>query len=436
MESEQDQSDNDTTERDSIIVSNQLQNFVTNLGPVIRHELLEGRDYTVVPMVMLTEGVHAGSNGPLYYPSHELSKTPVVWNHKPIVVYHPTMNGQAVSACEPAIISKRKVGLIMNTKYVSGKKGQPGKLQAEAWLETNRLKEVDDRVWNSLQKKEMVEVSTGLFTDNEQVEGLWKKERYNSIARNYRPDHLAILPDEVGACSIQDGAGLLRNSNSQGAAMDKKKLVDGLIQNKITRWEENDRSFLMGLEDMALEKMSPILSNMTNNKNPAETITDGKNDDQSETIKDGAGQVAPKKGGKKVGVESSNKSKKEEEGDEDEDDMEMNCAKTAEEYIANAPSGMRDVLQSALHSHNREKGRLIKTITANKANVFTEDYLLERNLQELEGIAALASASAPETNRRAILNYAGQGDVQGSRIVDNHEEESLPLPTLNFSKAD
>jgi hypothetical protein len=35
---------------------------------------------------------------------------------------------------------------------------------------------------------------------------------YGRIARNLMPDHLAILPDKIGACSIADGAGLLRNS--------------------------------------------------------------------------------------------------------------------------------------------------------------------------------------------------------------------------------
>ena len=39
-----------------------LQHIVLNLSPKMRRETMEGRDYLVVPMVMLTEGVHAGSN--------------------------------------------------------------------------------------------------------------------------------------------------------------------------------------------------------------------------------------------------------------------------------------------------------------------------------------------------------------------------------------
>src|SRR5690606_1872073 len=55
----------------------------------VRFEMLEGRQHLVVPMVMLTEGVHCGSQGCLFYPEEELAKVPAVWNYKPIVVYHP-----------------------------------------------------------------------------------------------------------------------------------------------------------------------------------------------------------------------------------------------------------------------------------------------------------------------------------------------------------
>lgn len=196
------------------------QTVTANAAPMTRHETLEGRQYMVVPMVMLTEGVHAGSNGPLYYPRNELAKTPAIWNHKPVVVYHPTQNGAAISACEPAVIQSRKVGLIMNARFEPGKGRAPGRLKAEAWLETNRLGQVDDRVLEAVQNKQMVEVSTGLFTDNEYTPGHWNGEKYVAIATNYRADHLAILPDEKGACSIADGAGLMRNVSASGSDAD------------------------------------------------------------------------------------------------------------------------------------------------------------------------------------------------------------------------
>jgi len=184
-----------------------IQNLVLNLLPkLVRHDKMENRDFLVVPMIILTEGVHAGSDGPMLYPKEELSKTPVVWNHKPVVVYHPEMNGQGISACDPSVITNRKVGVMMNTKF------EKGKLKSEAWIEVDRANAVDERIMAAIEANQMMELSTGVFVDMEAEPGDWKGEAYMGIARNYRPDHLALLPDKIGACSIKDGAGFLRNA--------------------------------------------------------------------------------------------------------------------------------------------------------------------------------------------------------------------------------
>lgn len=167
-----------------------------------RLDKLEGRDYTVVPMVMLLPGVHNGSGGPLYYPDKELSKTPEAWDHKPVVVYHPQ---DGISACSPEILNSRKVGLILNTKY------KKGRLTAEAWIDMERARAVHERIVPAIENHEVMELSTGVFVDVENTPGEWNKESYTGIAMNYRPDHLALLPDKIGACSVKDGAGFIRN---------------------------------------------------------------------------------------------------------------------------------------------------------------------------------------------------------------------------------
>ncbi len=182
-----------------------LQTITVNLSGPIRHDTMEGRQYLVAPMVMMTAGVHKGSSGSIYYPKSELEKTPEAWNMKPVVVYHPTANGKSISACSPDILSTRKVGLVMNAHF-------DGKLRAEAWLEEDRIAKVDNRIAEALEKNELMELSTGLYTDNESKEGEFEGKSYSQIARNHRPDHLALLPDKKGACSIGDGAGLLQTN--------------------------------------------------------------------------------------------------------------------------------------------------------------------------------------------------------------------------------
>ena len=168
-----------------------------------RHETLQGQSYLVAPVVMITEGVHEGSAGPLYYPADELAKTPASWNAKPIVLYHP----DGPTATDRDVLESRGVGTIMNTKY------EDGKLKAEAWLLADRIDKVDPRIREFIENKQIMEVSTGLFTDLIEPGGVWNGEEYEATAINYRPDHLALLPDMVGACSVEDGAGLLRNAN-------------------------------------------------------------------------------------------------------------------------------------------------------------------------------------------------------------------------------
>ena len=185
-----------------------------------RYDTLEGKEHLVVPCVMITEGVHNGSMGPLYYPAKEIAKSAPAWNSKPVVVNHPTINGLPISACAPDVFNTRKIGVLMNTRW------EDGKLKTECWIDVEKSNKVDDRVLQAVENGEMMEVSTGLFMDDEKVEGEWNGEKYETIVRNYRPDHLAILPDHKGACSIEDGAGLLRNkADLQGA---EKKLADHL----------------------------------------------------------------------------------------------------------------------------------------------------------------------------------------------------------------
>jgi hypothetical protein len=235
-----------------------IQSLIINLLPkLVRHDKMEDRDFLVVPMVILTEGVHHGSDGPLFYPREELAKTPASWNHKPVVVYHPEMNGMGVSACDPDIISNRKVGVMMNTKF------QAGKLRSEAWIEVDRANKVDERIMAAIEGNEMMELSTGVFIDCEDTDGEWKGEPYKGIARNFRPDHLALLPDKIGACSIADGAGFLRN---QSAADDMLKKAQAMLKKAKADEDEEGVKKAQAMMSKAKDMMARMESSQTDNE--------------------------------------------------------------------------------------------------------------------------------------------------------------------------
>jgi hypothetical protein len=176
----------------------------------IETKLLEGRKHLVVPVVMCVEGVLKGSRGAFFYPADELRRSVPHWNGRPVVVYHPDMRFNW-AAGNPEVFTAQRVGTIFNARF-EGKA-----LKAEAWLDVERLGMVDWRVLEAVKAGRVMEVSTGLFTENEGVAGTWGGRPYTAVARNHRPDHLALLPDLRGACSIDDGAGLCRNAVGEEA---------------------------------------------------------------------------------------------------------------------------------------------------------------------------------------------------------------------------
>ena len=175
----------------------------THTPETIQHE---GVTHLKVPVVMMVEGVHNGSHGPLLYTAEELSKFPEAWDGRPVVIDHPEVEGVYISANSPQMIEQRKIGNVYNT-HMDG-----SRLMAELWINEEKIRQMSSAVLAALQAGQTLEVSLGMFTEEEQVSGTWRGETYDAIARNNRPDHLALLPGGVGACSIADGCGTCVNS--------------------------------------------------------------------------------------------------------------------------------------------------------------------------------------------------------------------------------
>lgn len=177
----------------------------------VRKEVYQGRQCIVVPVIMMREGVHHGSRGPLLHTAEELGKIPNSWDDIPIVVWHPENNeGQFVSACDPEVLEQELVGRVYHTQM------QVDRLKAEAYLDEARLKEVSPLAYKYIEEAKPLDVSVGVFTDDEIVTGLWNGEEYGGIAKNHRPDHLALLPGGTGACSWADGCGIRANQSAGG----------------------------------------------------------------------------------------------------------------------------------------------------------------------------------------------------------------------------
>lgn len=195
--------------------------IVLNFDATVRHEELGGRAYTVVPMVPLVEGVHAGSKGPLLYNEEIVGGDPDRWNHMPITMGHPQdEDGDFTSGRSPEMLNQYGVGLVLNAKkgsFVDSKGRTLTRLSAEAWLDDLLIEKHPQGgiVANAIETKTPLELSTGLMPEVDPTKGVWNDEPYDGIITNFNADHLAILVDTEGACSVKDGAGLLVNETTE-----------------------------------------------------------------------------------------------------------------------------------------------------------------------------------------------------------------------------
>ena len=191
-----------------------------NNSYTIRTEQHQGKPHLVVPVVMMVEGVHNGSQGAVFHSAAELGKIPESWNGIPVVVQHPEENGNSVSANSPELIEKEIVGRVYHTR-VDG-----DKLKAELYLDEEKLKQTNPLAYAYIIQGRALEVSVGVFTDDDDTPGEWNGEQYEKIAKNHRPDHLALLPGETGACSWRDGCGIRINKEG-GNDVKNETFVEG-----------------------------------------------------------------------------------------------------------------------------------------------------------------------------------------------------------------
>jgi hypothetical protein len=183
--------------------------FNAEAGPA-RPAVLGGREYLVTPIASINPGVLNGSKGALLYLPEDCAANVGGWDAVPLTHGHPIRDGFHVSAGESGVLDNQGMGFVRKSRFADGK------LRHEGWFDVERTARIDsglppsERILPRLRSGRPIEVSTGLYTDNEKApEGsTWKGRGYDYVARNYRPDHIAVLSSEVGACSVNDGCGI------------------------------------------------------------------------------------------------------------------------------------------------------------------------------------------------------------------------------------
>lgn len=354
----------------------------------------QGRQFLVVPVNMMTEGVHKGSHGAVFHSIDELGKFPASWNGIPVTIQHPKdPQGNPISANSPDVIDGTTVGRVYHTN-VDG-----DVLKSKAYLDEQRLRQVSPLAAEYIDKGLPLEVSLGMFTEDEPNQGVWRNEQYNAVATNHRPDHLALLPGGRGACSWADGCGIRANeeenenndmnTNEKGdnSMSDKQtdknpccpEKVELLIQDENSRFTEDDREFLLTLSADQLEKVQPVTVEV-------EKIVEVE---------------------KKVQINDDEMTTKVKE-------VLANSFADQATFINLLPPEIKDQVQSGLKLHSEMRAGMIQSILTNQSSeVFTKEELDALPAAQLQ---KLADAMRPKAYRMS----AGGGGVNAN------EEKLLP----------
>lgn len=206
------------------------------VGPVVEKTLM-GRPHRIFPVVLVREQVLHNNIGRTYLPADEIAASVDAWNGMPIVIRHPSKRGMPVSARDPDVLNTRGAGQVFNARY------EDGTLKGDAWIDmtlAEAMPETGDVV-NRVDAGEIGEVSTGFGTMAERTPGEFDGRAYDLILRSLRPDHLALLPDETGACSVKDGCGLGVNCSCGGHE----------AENDATEWTDLEIPPTVAIEEVA-----------------------------------------------------------------------------------------------------------------------------------------------------------------------------------------
>ncbi|MCR4301806.1 MAG: hypothetical protein NUV51_09365 [Sulfuricaulis sp.] len=168
----------------------------------------QGRPTLVVPVVALVGDlvIHAvNSSVAELVPITTLSRAPNEWDGKPVVWGHPVKDGRQISANSPEVLERHGLGTVSKPRI------EKNKLCLDAMIDEGRAEQIGGaKFLESLRAGTPCEVSVGCFVQTELRAGEHGGRKFSAVWSMLQPDHIAMLANSKGACSISDGCGAHR----------------------------------------------------------------------------------------------------------------------------------------------------------------------------------------------------------------------------------
>ncbi|WP_422366402.1 hypothetical protein [Pelagibius sp.] len=188
-----------------------------NKAGKVRREKMNGREVIIVPSATMPDDVVMND---ILYPAKEIEASFASLDRTPAPLGHPTINGKFVSARDPEGINIGWVGAF-NTNV----RREKGRILLDKVIDVERANQSEEgrRVLNAIEKGDPIHTSTGLLTELEAANG---EVEHKFIARNMVFDHDAILLDEDGAATPEQGVGMMVNAKGEEIEVINASLPD------------------------------------------------------------------------------------------------------------------------------------------------------------------------------------------------------------------
>ena len=178
----------------------------------IRTETIEGVEFTVIPSRTLPKDVVMNS---IMYPSEEVEAAISTLDMSPVTIGHPVVNGKFAPASDP--ISQAAYGILGAHNRVKGKTDD-GRWVVEKLIPTEQLQNTErgKKLAEAIKHKRPIHTSTGVYLTKEPEIGVNAMgQEYTSRAKIDRFDHDAILLNERGAATPEQGVGIFVNAKGE-----------------------------------------------------------------------------------------------------------------------------------------------------------------------------------------------------------------------------
>ena len=203
----------------------------------LEHVEIEGKDYIKLPVVFLKEGILEGSAGALLHKADIFKDYAERFNKIPVTYMHPQLNNEYVSVKDNGT---DVLGFLDNVSYNEQKRALEGYVYIDNALLQNKYLHLNELI----NKKYNIEVSVGIYSEVDKIEGIFNGKKYIGVVQNYEPDHLAILGEFPGACSYNAGCGIRNN----------QQLANNINNNNNKKMEEMEEEKKLTLNEL-IEKL-------------------------------------------------------------------------------------------------------------------------------------------------------------------------------------